>query len=337
MESNEQTVSEARGETVLVIGSSGFIGSHLTEKLSDQGYCVVGFDVKPQHAPFGTSRFVAGDVRSEEDLRRAMEGVDIVVNLAAVHFDYGHEPEEYFETNEGGMKAIVAAMASAGVNKIVFTSSIAVYGDRMDEPDEDSEPAPATPYGASKLAAEQVLKAWLTEDSARSAVVIRPCAVYGERNIANMMNLIRQVYSGFFVMFGAGNNVKATAYVGNLVDAICHQIPLISPGLKLYNYADKPDMTVRDVVSTIRTALGRSPNAMSMPLWLGILAAVPFDLVTRVTGKNLPVSIARVKKLAQPTQVAAQRIRDTGFEQQVESRVGLTRMVKHFLESKKTP
>ena len=63
--------------------------------------------------PYGVAKFVQGDVRSGDDLRRALgEGVDTVINLAAVHFDYGHEPEEYFETNETGMQTLRGIVAA---------------------------------------------------------------------------------------------------------------------------------------------------------------------------------------------------------------------------------
>lgn len=319
---------------ILVIGSSGFIGSHLTTLLASQGHEVVGMDRLPPTGEFGLSRFLQGDVRDSEQLRQAVQGIDVVINLAAIHFDFGHTDEEYFETNEGGMKLLLQAMADADVRRLIFTSSIAVYGDRDDEPNEETQPTPTSPYGASKLAAERLIEQWAPQDPSREIVIVRPCAVYGERNVSNMMNLIRQIHSGYFLLFGSGKNPKATAYVGNLVDAIALQISLLKPGIQVYNYSDKPDLTVREIVGVIRQALGRQPRPLSMPLWLGVLAAVPFELASKLTGRNFPVSIARVKKLSRPTRVSAERIRNAGFVQRVDSREGLKRMVQHFLEQR---
>ncbi len=319
---------------ILVTGSTGFIGSHLTSRLAGEGHEVIGFDKKEPVASFGVSKFFRGNLLHKQDLLNALDGVDAVVHLAAVHFDYGHADEEYFETNEQGSQVLTEAMQESGVERLVFSSSIAVYGDRLDEPDEETTPAPTSVYGRSKLAAEGVVKRWAEQASQRRLVIIRPCVVYGERNVTNMLNLIRQVHSGFFVLFGSGTNVKATAYVGNLVEAIVGRLEAIEPGVQLYNYADKPDMSVAQVVSTIRQAMGRSPHPIRCPLWLGTVAALPFEAFTRVTGKNLPVSLARVRKLAQPTRVAAERIRSAGFEQPVSSAEGLTRMVRHYLEQR---
>jgi len=326
--------AQQQRSTILVIGSSGFIGSHLTSLLAARGHHVVGFDTQEPSGEFGLRRFFRGDVRQGADLERVLREsqppIDTVINLAAVHFDFGHTDDEYFATNESGMQALLQAMTTVKVRRLVFTSSIAVYGDRDDLADEDTVPAPTSPYGASKLAAEKLAEQWQVADPTRCVTIIRPCAVYGERNISNMMNLIRQINSGFFVMFGAGDNVKATAYVGNLSDAISLQVDQLTPGLKLYNYADKPDLRVRDIVGIIREELGKSPRPIKLPLWLGILAAIPFELAAKLTGRNFPVSIARVKKLSRPTQVDAQRIRAAGFQQQVTSSEGLRRMVRHF-------
>ena len=316
---------------ILVIGSSGFIGSHLTQLLSARGFRVVGFDTQEPASAFGIDRFIQGDIRNADDVAAGLEGVGGVINLAAVHADYGHAPEEYFDTNETGMSVLLNAMAQANVKRMVFSSSIAVYGERNDEACEKTRPSPTTPYGKSKLAAEQRIEQWIAEDPTRCVTVIRPCVVYGERNLSNMLNLIRQVYSGFFVLFGPGTNVKATAYVGNLVQAISQHYDQLSPGIKTYNYADKPDLTVGEIVSIIRRELGRSPRAMRFPLWLGIIAATPFDIVSKITGKNLPISRARVKKLAQSTKINAQKIRNDGFEQLFRSDDGIGRMVRHFL------
>lgn len=319
---------------ILVAGSSGFIGSHLTRLLADRDHEVVGFDLVEPQADYGVSRFVKGDIRKADEVAEALVGMDAMINLAAIHFDYGHTDDEYWETNESGTRTVLEGLTRAGISQFLFTSSIAVYGDRSDEASEATTPNPTSPYGASKLAGEQLIRQWSEEDSNRRVVILRPCVVYGERNITNMRNLIRQIDSGFFVLFGSGNNVKATAYVGNLTWAIANHIENMEPGLTLRNYADKPDQTVNDIVAIIRSELGKSEHPLKMPVWLGILAAIPFEVVTKITGKNLPVSIARVKKLSQPTQVAAQLIRDAGFEQPISSDEGLRRMVRDYVKDK---
>ena len=171
---------------ILVAGSSGFIGSHLTQLLADRGHEVVGFDLVEPKADYSVNRFIKGDIRNTDELAEALVGMEAMINLAAIHFDYGHAEEEYWETNEAGTKTVLEALTKAGVSQFLFTSSIAVYGDRTDEASETTTPAPTSPYGASKLAGESYIREWSDENLDRRVVILRPCVVYGERNVTNM-------------------------------------------------------------------------------------------------------------------------------------------------------
>ena len=78
---------------ILVTGSSGFIGSHLTPLLAERGHEVVGFDTQEPTADYRLSKFVQGDIRKRQDVLEALDEIDCVINLAAVHFDYGNTDE----------------------------------------------------------------------------------------------------------------------------------------------------------------------------------------------------------------------------------------------------
>ncbi len=295
---------------------------------------MTGLDLEEPVDTRGPSRFYKGDVRCRESLIPALEKVKCVIHLAAVHFDYGHRPEEYWDTNENGTKELITAVKESGINKFIFYSTIAVYGDHLDESSEQTQTIPTSPYGKSKLAAEEIIRNWTEEKPHRSTVILRPCAVYGEQNITNMNNLIRQIHSGFFVRFGPGNNIKATAYVGNLIKATQYCLERMEPGLKIFDYADKPDLTVNDIVSIIHNELDKKLPTFTFPLWLGRIAAMPFSLLTILTGRNFPVNVKRVKKLTLPTRIKAQKIRDYGFKQVFTCEEGIHRTVQYYLENR---
>ena len=104
---------------------------------------------------------------------------------------------------------------------------------------------------------------------------------------------------------------------------------------KVFNYADKPDLTVNEIVSIICDELpGKKPPRLGFPMWLGVLGAAPFSFLTWLTGKNFPVNIKRVKKLTLPTRVSAQAIRDYGAIQGIATEEGLRKMVRHHLATK---
>lgn len=317
---------------VLICGNSGFIGSHLTPLLAERGHQVHGLDLREPQLREGLAGFTQGDIRKPEDLRDPVAGMDCVINLAAKHHDFGIEYDEYFETNERGTKTLLDAMANAGVQRHVFTSTVAVYGTQVTPPDEESTPDPENAYGKSKLAGEKVIHQWLSENPERAAVIFRPSVVYGERNLANMYSLIHMLNRGKFLRFGSGKVVKSVVYVGNLVRAIAMAMEQMSPGARTFNYVDKPDLPTTETVGIICDELGRRPPRVAFPLWLGLFAGGCFDVLGKITGKHMRISAARVRKLATSTQFQATAIREYGFEPSFTIEEGLRRMVRWYKE-----
>ena len=192
---------------VFVIGGSGFIGSRLLDVLIERGHEVTNFDrVIRDDAKVTT---VEGDVRSVAELTAASAGHDAIVNLAAEHRDDVQPLSRYTEVNVDGAAAVAAAAVANGITRIVFTSSVAVYGLDKVNPAEDWEPEPFNEYGRTKLLAEGVFSSWAADDATRSLAVIRPSVVFGEGNRGNVHTLAAQVASGRFLQVGKGDNKKS--------------------------------------------------------------------------------------------------------------------------------
>lgn len=320
---------------ILVCGNSGFIGTHLTRLFSERDHEVRGMDLLPPKDDEPLAEHFLGDVRKADDCRRALAGgIDCVINLAAKHHDFGITRAEYFETNEGGTRTLTDAMDATGVGKLLFYSSVAVYGTSEDESSEEDEPTPSNNYGASKLAAEQVIQQWAGRGGERSAVIFRPCLIFGEGNFANMYSLIRQIDRGRFFHFGPKDTVKAVAYVGNIIRATAQWAEQMPPGVSVYNYVDKPDLPVDEMVTIIADALGRKRPRKRFPLWLGVAAGKLFDMASFISRRPLRVSSARVRKLATSTRFAADRIRQAGFQPEFTIEQGLRSMTGWYLQQK---
>ncbi|UFU02224.1 NAD-dependent epimerase/dehydratase family protein [Ruania suaedae] len=323
------------GSKILVIGSSGFVGSHLEAVLTALGAELVRFDLHPD--PAGRDETILGDVRDVEALTRAMTGCTAVLNLAAAHHDFGIATATFESVNVGGARAVVAAMEHHGITNLCFYSSVAVYGEHTEPPDETTAPAPVNDYGRTKLAAEAVYREWEAAAPAeRRALIVRPAVVFGPRNFANLYKLIHQIDTRRFLPVGPGRNRKSMCFVTNLVQAIGYlwSAPsrLAAGTAEVYNYADKPDLTSRETVSTVYRALGRTEPRLRLPLAPVLLAARPFDLVGKVTGKDLPITSARVRKLSDAeTAFAADRIREAGFTPAVSLPDGIEQMVTWYL------
>lgn len=323
---------------ICVTGGSGFIGTYICEALRAAGHGPVALDlVEPPHdAPW--AEFIQGDIRDARAVRRALAGCGAVLHLAAAHHDFGIEPDEYFDVNRRGAQVLCDAMAESGIELVCFYSTVALYGDAPEPLSEQTRPAPNSPYGASKLAAEEVLRRWAEAQSRRRCLVLRPAVVMGPRNVANVHSLIRQIHSGWFVPVGKGDNVKSMAYVENLVAATLYLCGLDTPNgqvrfdgrVGVFNYVDKPDMTARRIVGEIYDALGRRAPRWSLPLSPVIVLGMPFDLVIKLTGRNLPISTARIRKLCTQTKFEAEKIQQTGFTARTPVSEGLRRMTQWF-------
>lgn len=295
---------------VVILGGSGFIGTRMTKLLSDQERAVVIGDICKSDA--FADRWTECDVRRVESLNGLLRGASAVINLAAVHRDDVRPLSRYQETNIHGAEQVCEAARNAGIQKIVFTSSVAVYGFQSHPVDEAGPYAPFNVYGETKLKAEKVYRDWAQERSGRTLVIVRPAVVFGEGNRGNVYNLIRQIATGRFLMVGAGNNIKSIAYVGNVAAFLVYTLSL-SPGVHIFNYADGPDMRTSDLVQYIRGCLGKPGRAPRVPKSVAMVAGRIFDLTASLSGWTFPISAVRVQKFCETTQICADRVHESGF------------------------
>jgi nucleoside-diphosphate-sugar epimerase len=196
------------------------------------------------------------DIRDVESVRRVCQGRDFILNLAAQHRDDVTPISLYHEVNVEGSRNVCRVAEEEGIDRILFTSSAAIYGFPEGEVGEESPARPFNEYGRTKWAAEGVYREWLARDpDRRSLTIVRPTVVFGEGNRGNVFNLLNQVASRRFVMVGDGRNRKSMAYVENVAGFLEHCVGL-GPGEHLYNYVDKPDLDMNALVGLVRGHLG---------------------------------------------------------------------------------
>jgi nucleoside-diphosphate-sugar epimerase len=322
---------------VCVTGGSGFIGWYVNRALSAAGHRITILDLVKPDADQPEHRFVRGDIRNPQALRQALRGCQAVYHLAAAHHDFGISEETFHDVNAHGAQVLCDVMDETGTRQVIFYSTVAVYGDAPEPLEEETTPHPVSPYGTSKLAGEEVFRTWTTRGEGRRCLVIRPTVTFGPRNFANMYSLIRQIDSGRFVFVGPADNIKSLSYVENIVDATMYLAARNgSPAFDVYNYVEKPDFTSRQIAATIFEAMGRRPPRWRIPWWAAMLAALPFDAVIAVTGRNIPISRARVRKLFRDrTMFEADKVRRAGFQPRLSLREGIERMVQWYVKTGK--
>ena len=308
---------------VLVTGGSGFIGTPLVGALLEAGHQVRIFDHQP--SPKYDDLVHRDHLLNHDGLVAAAADVDAVVHLAAEHRDDVRPKSRYYDVNVEGTRNVVRAAEAAGVKRIVFTSTVAVYGLDRGVAAESTPTNPFNDYGQSKLEAEGVVIRWAQSAPDRSLVIVRPTVVFGEGNRGNVFTLIDQIASRKFVMIGDGANRKSVCYVGNLVPFLVGTLNA-KPGIEITNYVDKPDLTMREFVGLVREELGTRKRLVRIPFWAGLVGGYAFDALSRVTGRRFPISSIRIKKFCANTQVAMER--DSAFKPPFTVEQGLQRMVQ---------
>lgn len=321
-------------EKVIFVGASGFVGTRLIETANSE------FDIKnldKQDSHFYPDITVNGDVREQSSLDNHFSGQQTVVLLAAEHRDDVSPTSLYYDVNVQGTRNVLAAMDKNGVKNIIFTSSVAVYGLNKKNPDENHPIDPFNHYGKSKWQAEEVLRAWHSEaPEERSLTILRPTVIFGERNRGNVYNLLKQIASGKFAMVGAGNNYKSMAYVGNIVEFIKYKLHNVEKGYQVYNYVDKPDLNMNQLVSEVEKSLSKKIPSVHLPYAVGMLGGFCFDILSKVTGKKYSISSVRVKKFCATTQFDASKVHSCGFVAPYTLSQGLDRTLQYeFVTAKK--
>lgn len=202
---------ELKNKQILVTGADGFIGSHLVERLLDEGCKVRAFVYYNSFNSWGwldnfpkeklsQVEIFSGDIRDPNGVRTAMKGVEVVFHLAAliaIPFSY-HSPDSYIDTNVKGTLNIVQAARDLGVERVLVTSTSEVYGTAQYIPiDEKHQRQPQSPYSASKIGADCIAESFYRSFNL-PLTIVRPFNTYGPRQSARAVipTIITQLLNG---------------------------------------------------------------------------------------------------------------------------------------------
>ncbi|MBT7332720.1 NAD-dependent epimerase/dehydratase family protein [Candidatus Woesearchaeota archaeon] len=314
---------------IAVIGGTGFVGTRLADRFTKRNIPFAIYDIDISNR---SGKIIYLDIEDQDSLDQ-LAMASSIINLAAVHRDDIRPLSRYDDVNVQGAVNICNAARKHGINEIIFTSTVAIYGFAPADTNESGEPNYFNDYGRTKYLAEGVYKEWQAEDPEnRTIVIVRPTVIFGEGNRGNVYNLLKQIASRRFVMFGNGKNKKSMAYVENVAAFLEYSLSF-KPGLHIYNYIDKPDFDMNTLISIARKSLFRKDNVgLRMPAFLGMAMGYIADAVAKLISKSLPVSSIRVKKFMGTTQFASS-VSDTGFVPQFSLEEGLERTLRYeFME-----
>jgi nucleoside-diphosphate-sugar epimerase len=258
--------------TALVTGVAGFIGSHLSERLIDDGWQVKGVDcftdtyarsIKEQNlaAVKGHPRFAFEELDlATADLEGVVSGADVVFHLAGqagVRSSWGVEFEIYTERNILATQRLLEVVKGGDLTRFVYASSSSIYGDTLALPvTEDSMPLPISPYGVSKLAAEHLCRLYHISDGVPT-VSVRYFTVYGPRQRPDMAfhRMIRAMLGDEpFPVYGDGEQTRDFTYVSDAVDATMRAADA-KPG-SVFNVGGGSRVTLNQVIGLLEELVG---------------------------------------------------------------------------------
>tara|TARA_B100000780_G_scaffold247729_1_gene192786 strand:- start:1037 stop:2020 length:984 start_codon:yes stop_codon:yes gene_type:complete len=315
-------------QKISIVGGHGFLGTRISRRFLNMNIDHSIIDISE-----GVDSMHYGDVEDIDSLD-VLKDSSAIINLAAMHKDDIKPITRYDDVNVDGARNICDSARKHNINKIIFTSSVAIYGFAPMNTGEDGDHNYFNDYGRTKHEAEIVYKAWQEEDPEnRTLVIVRPTVIFGEGNRGNVFNLLNQINTKKFLMIGNGKNYKSMAYVENVAAFIEYSLDF-KAGVHIYNYIDKPDFNMNDLIKAIRKTLFNNDSVgLRVPLFLGMFIGYLADVLAIIFRKSLPISSIRVKKFISNTMFST-AIDKTNFIPPFTLEEGLNKTLKYeFVEN----
>lgn len=281
---------------ILISGIHGFVGSNLTTYFK-QNHTIYGLDIVFPDKDGVTRTF------SWENLEQ-IPNVDTIIHLAGKAHDTKNTslPEEYFRINVGLTKVIFDQFLKSDASKFIYFSSVKAVADSVknDVLTENDTPDPQTPYGQSKLEAEEyILSRELPEG--KKVYILRPAMIHGPGNKGNLNLLYKFVAKGIPYPLGAFSNQRSFMSIGNL-NFIIEQLIQKDIQSGIFQVADSEPLSTNEIIDLIAKSMNKKPSIWNIPIGLIQMAARLGDILP------LPLNSEKVKKLTENYIVSNKKI-----------------------------
>lgn len=281
---------------VLVTGATGFIGSEILKKLSEDKFEVAG--TSKNGSKDSSLNIIKADISNiESDINKFTGNFDAVIHCAGLAHQFGNIKKELFDhINITGTKNVAELAVKLNAKHFILISSTAVYGYHKEPISELSECRPDTDYAKSKLEGEKTCRE-VCETNNVSLTILRLAPVLGEKGIGNIPRLIKAIDKKRFFWVGEGRNKKSLIYVGDIAGACLKILKNQKPGIEIFNLASEP-VEMRELVAVISETLNKKIPKISVPEF------IPNQLV------NMNAKIIRSKFLERYTKTIEKWLSD---------------------------
>jgi nucleoside-diphosphate-sugar epimerase len=310
----------------LVTGASGFVGGHLVDLLVERGRavrCLVRSSSKLKYLKHPEVELVYGGLDGSTDWDAALDGVDTVYHVAGLTF--ARRSQDYFTVNHKGTEAILAQTLKRreGIKRFVLISSLAAVGPgRGKRPvDERTEPGPITPYGRSKLMAEEAVMA---VRDLLPITIVRPPAVYGPRDYA-IYEMFKSATRGLLPKIGGKDMLVSLVHARDLAEGIILAGESPSSKGRAYFISSEEVYSFSSVADLLGKAVGRRTRTIAIPRAIAFGVAVVAEAAAALIGKPPVINRDKVTDFSQECwgcSIDAAK-RDLGYRPKVPLEAGL--------------
>lgn len=285
---------------VLVTGATGFVGSHLVDQLIERGTsvrCLVRRSSKLRYLQHPRIELAYGGLDDSTDWEAALAGIDTVYHVAGTTF--ARRAKDYFTVNHQGTEAILAEVLKRRdqIRKFVHISSLAAVGPGPNgKPvDEETVPAPITPYGRSKLLGEEAVHA---VSDLLPVTIVRPPAVYGPRDYG-IFEFFKAVKGGMFPMIGRKDKRVSLVHVRDLADGIILAGESEASAGRTYFISSDDDYSMLAVADLIAALMRKRLRSFTIPRSVAYGVAVAAEAAAALMRKPPVINRDKVTDLSQ--------------------------------------
>ncbi|MDO8748128.1 MAG: NAD(P)-dependent oxidoreductase [Candidatus Omnitrophota bacterium] len=327
---------------VLVVGGSGFIGSHLVERLIAKGYKVFVLFRNNSDTKFLKSLGVElrfGDLLDLDSLKAALSGVDMVfclVNVKPIGKSLQEYEKELYALHSQGTHNLLEACRINKIKRLVYLSSVAAIGYRkgVSVYNEVSVESPVDPYGKAKFEAEKIIRSNASVMGI-DATILQPPGVFGERGLGALTKIIYFIERGLVPIVGSGRNRQSLTYVGNVVSQAIFVAENKDSADKTYITTDDRPYAVNELVNATSQDMKQKPVKIYIPVWLILFCVSIVNFLTKIFLRKEFINKESIIAIATERIFDGSRIfKELGYAQEYGLAAGTARTIKWYKGSK---
>ncbi|MGI9302370.1 MAG: NAD-dependent epimerase/dehydratase family protein [Gammaproteobacteria bacterium] len=322
---------------VAVTGATGFLGSHLTERLLKDGYSIrvlARSEGKAAGLEGRVEKVVCADINDRKAIDELVAGADTVFHLVSNFRTASGPPESYRRINVDGTLTVLEAASAAGVKRFVHCSTIGVHGHVESTPATEESPYnPGDLYQETKTEAERRIIAFMPQAADLEVVIVRPCSMYGPGDM-RMLKMFKMLAKRLFFIVGPCRENFHAVYIDDVVEGFMRILNTPDIGGETFIIGGREYLPLKQYIDLAAEAVGAPPPILKFPYWFFYSAAVVCESLCVPLRIEPPLHRRRVRFYRNNRAFSIAKASHTlGYSPKVELRDGMRSTVAWYREN----